>query len=319
MADRGINGYSCLAVEKLRDHMTALLKEKDGVIAAADHEYLHRMRVASRRVRRALDVFYDAFDERDSKAWLSTVKSLTKVLGSARDLDVQIEFLDSFILTHNDIRIRPGVDRLRLRFLQSRTRQQKKILRFFNQLEQTNELLRILRTLDTVATQCRLSDIQQDDSIKKYIGERIRQRLTEFLTFERYVNDPSASEELHAMRIAAKFLRYEMELFDSELQGEFKPYIQVVKKAQDVLGLLHDCDVWLQQIPVFLEKEARFTERYLGTLRGFTRIKKGLHVVEQERKEARIVAFHDFTEYWKYHTEQNTWENLCALVDSLQG
>ena len=49
-------------------------------------------------------------------------------------------------------------------------------------------------------------------------------------------------DELHALRIACKRLRYSIELFEEALPG-LKTAAQRVRQLQDELGEVHDCDV----------------------------------------------------------------------------
>ncbi|MGI8968349.1 MAG: CHAD domain-containing protein [Chloroflexota bacterium] len=60
-----------------------------------DADAIHDMRVASRRLRAALEVFRDAFPARRLKPLLDEVKALADALGAVRDLDVQLERLNS--------------------------------------------------------------------------------------------------------------------------------------------------------------------------------------------------------------------------------
>src|SRR5690606_40534063 len=52
---------------------------------------LHRMRVASRRMRSALTIFRASFPKKDFKEIDRDVRKVTRALGEARDLDVQLE------------------------------------------------------------------------------------------------------------------------------------------------------------------------------------------------------------------------------------
>lgn len=70
----------------------------DGTLAGRDPEELHDMRVASRRLRAAMDVAVDCFPSR-FRYFHQTIKELTDVLGGVRDYDVLrvalIEYRDS--------------------------------------------------------------------------------------------------------------------------------------------------------------------------------------------------------------------------------
>jgi CHAD domain-containing protein len=66
-------------------------------ISGDDIEHLHDLRVANRRLRAVLEVFGDAFERRLHRAILRETKDAGEPLGAARDLDVQIAFLETFL------------------------------------------------------------------------------------------------------------------------------------------------------------------------------------------------------------------------------
>jgi CHAD domain-containing protein len=75
--------------EELREH------SRD-VLDTADIERVHAMRVATRRLRAALEVFEACFPKKLHKAALREVKALADALGERRDRDVAIESLTAF-------------------------------------------------------------------------------------------------------------------------------------------------------------------------------------------------------------------------------
>jgi CHAD domain-containing protein len=64
-----------------------------GVLDLDDVERVHDMRVATRRLRAALEVFEEAFPRKQHRKALKRVKALADALGARRDLDVEIELL----------------------------------------------------------------------------------------------------------------------------------------------------------------------------------------------------------------------------------
>jgi CHAD domain-containing protein len=62
----------------------------------ANVEPLHDMRVATRRLRAALEVFKPCFPRKRHRSALKRVKALADALGERRDRDVSIEFLEAF-------------------------------------------------------------------------------------------------------------------------------------------------------------------------------------------------------------------------------
>jgi CHAD domain-containing protein len=66
----------------------------DGVFDTSDPERLHDMRVATRRLRAALEIFAVCFPRGEHEALLREVKALADALGERRDPDVQIGALE---------------------------------------------------------------------------------------------------------------------------------------------------------------------------------------------------------------------------------
>jgi CHAD domain-containing protein len=65
-----------------------------GVLDLDDVEAVHDMRVATRRLRAALEVFEPCFPRKRFRKALKRVKGLADALGERRDLDVEIELLE---------------------------------------------------------------------------------------------------------------------------------------------------------------------------------------------------------------------------------
>jgi CHAD domain-containing protein len=67
-----------------------------GVLDVGDPERVHDMRVATRRLRAAMEVFAPCYPRKRFRKALKDVKSLADALGARRDCDVEIEFLERF-------------------------------------------------------------------------------------------------------------------------------------------------------------------------------------------------------------------------------
>jgi CHAD domain-containing protein len=68
---------------------------REGVLDTSEPERVHDMRVATRRLRAALEVFAPCFPKAEHKELLGEVKRLADALGERRDPDVQIEALEA--------------------------------------------------------------------------------------------------------------------------------------------------------------------------------------------------------------------------------
>ena len=66
----------------------------DGVLDLGEPERLHDMRVATRRLRAALEIFEPCFPRKRFGKALKRVKALADALGERRDRDVAIESLE---------------------------------------------------------------------------------------------------------------------------------------------------------------------------------------------------------------------------------
>jgi CHAD domain-containing protein len=67
----------------------------EGVLDTSDIERVHDMRVATRRLRAALEIFSPCFPKKEHKALLAEVKRLADALGERRDPDVHIYALEA--------------------------------------------------------------------------------------------------------------------------------------------------------------------------------------------------------------------------------
>lgn len=81
-------------------------------------------------------------------------------------------------------------------------------------------------------------------------------RLGELYDWEKYVYNPQNVQELHNLRIAAKRLRYTLEVFESVLPESAAGIIGEVTQIQEELGTLHDTDVMIGLLRLCLEPRA---------------------------------------------------------------
>jgi CHAD domain-containing protein len=88
-----------------------LFSFREGVLDTGDIERVHDMRVASRRLRAALEIFAPCFPKKEFRRALRDVKDLADALGERRDPDVQvaaIERIEGALTTQE----RAGIDSL---------------------------------------------------------------------------------------------------------------------------------------------------------------------------------------------------------------
>ena len=85
--------YALAAARVVEIRAAELIEHSAGVLDVGDIERVHDMRVATRRLRAALEVFEPCFPRKAFKAALRDVKALADALGERRDRDVSIAAL----------------------------------------------------------------------------------------------------------------------------------------------------------------------------------------------------------------------------------
>lgn len=97
---REVPGFDCeepfaaAAARVVEVRAAEVFEHSEGVLDTEDIERLHDMRVATRRLRAALEVFDSCFPRKRHRKALKRVKNLADALGERRDRDVSIEFLE---------------------------------------------------------------------------------------------------------------------------------------------------------------------------------------------------------------------------------
>jgi CHAD domain-containing protein len=85
-------------------------------------------------------------------------------------------------------------------------------------------------------------------SLRPNVASIVEVRLEELRGFAGQALAPEAGQAQHDMRIAAKRVRYVLEIFASCLGEEADATRRAVKRLQSVLGDLHDCDLMLPKV-----------------------------------------------------------------------
>jgi CHAD domain-containing protein len=93
-----------------------------------------------------------------------------------------------------------------------------------------------------------------------------KQRILDLLALDAAVRDPANVRELHDLRIAAKRLRYTLEVL-GEVLGPAAGVVEDEARAlQDILGEVHDCDVLGPRLEQELAKLAADDARAVAEL-----------------------------------------------------
>jgi len=87
--------FALAAARAIEVRAAEVFEHAGGVLDLDDVERVHDMRVATRRLRAALEVFAPCFPAKRHRKTLKRVKELADALGERRDPDVELELLES--------------------------------------------------------------------------------------------------------------------------------------------------------------------------------------------------------------------------------
>ena len=308
--------FCTFAAKSLLKQLNRLVKQVEGAKIAKDPECIHQMRVASRHLRSSLPIFKECFPQ-NHKKWRKEIKKITKELGTARDLDVQIIFLEDFIKKMNQHQDTRGISRLILRQKQARQKQQKKVNKAIDIFQSSGIVDEITQISRQIIGQSKLKKLPSRYVINlPAIVDLINTHLADILSYEDFIYDPGSDIQLHNLRKACKRLRYTLELFEPLYQSKLKDPIKKMKHFQTLLGDIHDCDVWRDFLPVFLENEKERTIQYFGHKRPFSRIRRGVEFLRHNREDYRKQKYQEFINEWEKAKQENFWTQLETIFSS---
>ena len=315
-------GTTCIfGAQRILPRLDAFLNEIEGVRSARDIEHIHRMRVASRRLRAAIPLFGSCFPPKKFRRWVRELQKISQALGDARDTDVQIAFL----LHLKEKKAKKNIPDPARQPLQTDdaetillTRLQKKRQKLQNTVLSAIENLERSRIPEDIRAECTflLANAKQArakpavSGIPAVAATRISRRLDILLGYERWVYNPDAVAEHHAMRIAAKKLRYTMETYAPVYRRNLKKSLARIKKIQEILGDLHDCDVWIDTVMAMLldERTSPGTDFTTHTIQG-SRVTSYRHFLS-ERENERKRIYRRFVRYWESVRRTGLWDEL---------
>lgn len=310
-----IDPVSVYGAQVLLKHLKAMEAELEGVITGGDIEYVHRCRVASRRMRSALAMFETCFSKKDQQNLLKEMRKVTRSLGEARDTDVQIEVLNAMLKQFTDPRLAPGIRRLLLRLQQKRLGAQAEVIKAMEDLAERDVLPSAREKLTPLADMA--GEVYLYSPALYALGfDAIKSRLDEMLAYEPFIYEPTNLTELHAMRISAKRLRYTLENFEALYGSQVKDVISTMRALQDALGAVHDFDVWIDWIPQFILEERERIRAYFGNVGQIRRLLPGLQAFLVSRRVMRGKAYDDFIKLWKKITKEDVWEGLRKVISA---
>jgi putative phosphoesterase len=295
---REVAGYCRYGGQALLGFLPFLESQANGV-KGEDVEYVHKMRVASRRIRVVLPLFRRCFPKKRFRKWLRQIKQVAKFLGEARDLDVQIIFTQDYLKTHlpssADGKVKIMLEDLAIR----RANIQAIVLVELEKLKTSG-------ILDEIKGFCNqtLMELANEPYDSQVVFQEaywhISAKLDEFLAMEYCVHKEDDVLNHHKMRIRAKRLRYTMETFSPLYKRKLADEMKLIKLFQDLLGEMHDCDVWIECIP---ELDAKITAEHN------TKDKTSSEFMDFV-KHRRSELYGDIVQLWDQYKTKDAFEQI---------
>jgi CHAD domain-containing protein len=235
-----------LAYAVIRRQLAVLAAKEAGTRLGEDPEELHDMRVATRRLRAALDLFAEVLPAR-AQGYREELRWLGSVLGAVRDLDVQREGMRDLSDTlagwsaaalHVDGH-HPLAD---LSALLERERDRAR-----------TELLAALDSTRWERLFAGLSSMARQGPLGRALATRVPAaigvpdlvvaRHDKVARAARRARRSGVVSDFHRLRISCKRLRYSLEFSADVYDGRTAPYVRRLTALQDELGLLQDAEV----------------------------------------------------------------------------
>ncbi len=180
----------------------------------------------------------------------------------------------------------------------------------------------LLRSILLVKAQ-KVKGIKCDNSAVVNARKIIAVRLDEMMSFDQYVDQPDNIKQIHDLRIAAKRLRYSLEMFRFAFPKGLNKLIKEVKAIQQSIGDMRDADVMIARVRDLLEensqaKAARLMDIATATERGTVsqrrhRMKSAISSPALPRDELSfytLIAFRTDDSIAAYEQFQTDWAEM---------
>ena len=223
--------------EALRKQLANIREQVGPVRAGDDAEAIHQMRVATRRLRTMAHILQDtaAFRRGRVNRLRRRLRPLARRLGVVRDLDILLQRLDQFVCEGDGAARESGL--LRDKLVERRARALRQVRQALRQRKTRRLVRHPRRAARRLVTR---TEAGRRMLVRQVAGSALWSRYEAILRFADVIAAAGPTEQLHALRIACKQLRYALELFSEEDDARAQALMATLKEAQDQLCELQD-------------------------------------------------------------------------------
>ena len=218
-----------------------MLANEPGARAGSDPEAIHDMRVATRRMRAALQLIGDCYEPEALDPISSGLKRTGRRLGQVRDLDVLRINMEAYLEMLPAGRCHE-LDSVLWRWQRQHKKARQRMLSYLNSPDHQDFLTRMEPFVRTEGAGVRKQDkagSAHHACIREIVPGLIHGHTQRVLAYGPDL-ERASMERLHALRIDIKSLRYTLEFFRSVLGKGVQSVISTAVSLQDHLGALND-------------------------------------------------------------------------------
>ncbi len=298
----------------MRYHFAQMLLHEAGTRLGEDIEELHDMRVATRRMRAAFEVFEDAFSQKATKPLLKGLRNTGRSLGKVRDLDVFLEKAQHYMETLPEEK-RAGLQPLLQSWEEERQSAQLKLIAYLDDPKYARFKGDFFTFVSTPGAGVRPVSAGgfAPSRVREIVPVLIYTRLASVRAFDAILETASL-EQFHALRIEFKKLRYTVEFFREVLGKEVKAVIDDLKNIQDHLGELNDAQVATRILDNFLDQWDRQQNNLPVSQRQSPEAILSYMIYRYNERQHLMQSFRDT---WAYFNRPEFQQNLALAVATL--
>ncbi|MEP7289903.1 MAG: CHAD domain-containing protein [Chloroflexota bacterium] len=236
------------AGRKVLAYYFARMQEQEAPVREGQQnkDAIHDMRVATRRLRSALDIFGGFYRTSALRPFAKELRKVARSLGAVRDLEVVRAKAEDHAATSSSVEADLN-DQGFQALLKNWQEQFDAATTDLIETLDSHQYAEFLADFAQFVTNPGKAALEMADKAQPHLVCHV----APLLIYERYeavrayetVLDNAPLDTLHALRIAAKGLRYTLEAFTEILQPEAKSVISAAKAIQDHLGELQDARV----------------------------------------------------------------------------
>jgi triphosphatase len=228
-----------VALANLRGYLSSWFAHEPGARLGDDPEQLHMLRVTARRMD-ALFSLYRPYLPRTLVRSRATLKSLLRILGAARDLDVQLAELTTFCAELTDAE-KATLEPLRQHLESERVRARSRMLRTLDSASTRQWFEKLAMFLAQPST---LPPPEEDEAIAAAVApDLIRRRFRKLRKGFGKLTDDTSMEDYHTLRARAKKLRYATESVSVMYGKPADEMLRALRRLQERLGRQQDAYV----------------------------------------------------------------------------